>query len=138
MANIFLEVGMGARIDATRSLQDIADVAVREAYLAEDNPLRASMLRDPVFDRRNTGDNTPAIVNVRLVAGDKLTVDVSAKGGGSENKARFAVLDPGQDIADWVVSTVETLGAGWCPPGILGIGAGGGAETAMLLAKESL
>ena len=138
VANIFLSVGMGVRIDTSLSLQEIADAAVREAYLAEDNPLRASMLHDPVFDRRNTGDNTPAIVNVRLVAGDKVAVDVSAKGGGSENKARFAVLDPAQNIADWVVATVETLGAGWCPPGILGIGAGGGAETAMLLAKESL
>lgn len=138
VANIFLQMGMNARIETSRSLQEIVDDAVREAYLAEDNPLRASMLHDPVFDRRNTGDNTPAIVNVRLVAGDRISVDVSAKGGGSENKARFAVLDPGQDIAGWVVSTVETLGAGWCPPGILGIGAGGGAETAMLLAKEAL
>lgn len=137
-ANVFLKIGMDVRIESHRSLQDIIDDGVRDAYLAEDNPLRASMLRDPVFDRRNTGDNTPAIVHVRLVQGDLLEADVSAKGGGSENKARFAVLDPGEDIADWVVSTVEGLGAGWCPPGILGIGAGGSAETAMLLAKESL
>ncbi|MEY4982483.1 MAG: hypothetical protein RIR62_749 [Pseudomonadota bacterium] len=138
VANIFLKVGMAVRIDSPRALQDIVDDAVRDAYLREDNPLRASMVRDPVFDRRNTGDNAPAILHVRLVAGDRIEADVSAKGGGSENKAKFAVLDPGEDIADWVVRTVETLGAGWCPPGILGIGAGGGAETAMILAKEAL
>ncbi|WP_445810252.1 FumA C-terminus/TtdB family hydratase beta subunit [Yoonia sp.] len=114
------------------------DDAVRAGYAADENPLRASMVHDPIFDRRNTGDNAPAIVHVRLVAGDRIDVDVSAKGGGSENKAKFTVLDPGENVADWVVRTVETLGAGWCPPGILGIGAGGGAETAMILAKESL
>lgn len=138
VANIFLKVGMGARIDSTRSLQDIVDDAVRDAYRAEDNPLRASMVYDPVFDRRNTGDNTPGIVHVKLVEGDVIDVDVSAKGGGSENKARFAVLDPGESIADWIVGTLEILGAGWCPPGILGVGAGGSAEMAMLLAKEAL
>ena len=138
VANVFLKVGMGVRIESPRAMQDIVDDAVRAAWATEANPLRASMVRDPVFDRRNTGDNAPAIVNVRLVAGDRIEADVSAKGGGSENKARFAVLDPGESIADWVVRTVETLGAGWCPPGILGIGAGGGAETAMILAKEAL
>ncbi len=126
------------RIDSPRALQDIVDDAVRAGYAADENPLRASMVHDPIFDRRNTGDNAPAIVHVRLVAGDRIDVDVSAKGGGSENKAKFTVLDPGENVADWVVRTVETLGAGWCPPGILGIGAGGGAETAMILAKESL
>lgn len=138
VANVFLKVGMGVRIDSPLALQDIVDDAVRKAWAAQDNPLRASMVYDPVFDRRNTGDNAPAIVHVRLVAGDRIEVDVSAKGGGSENKARFAVLDPGESVADWVVRTVETMGAGWCPPGILGIGAGGGAETAMILAKEAL
>ena len=138
VANVFLKVGMGVRIDSPRGLQEIVDDAVRAAWTAADNPLRASMLRDPVFDRRNTGDNTPAIVHVRLVAGDRIEADVSAKGGGSENKAKFAVLDPGENLADWVVQAVETMGAGWCPPGILGIGAGGGAETAMILAKEAL
>lgn len=138
VANVFLKVGMGVRIDSPRDLQAIVDDAVRDAYRREDNPLRASMVRDPVFDRRNTGDNAPGIVNVRLVAGDRIEADVSAKGGGSENKAKFAVLEPGESVADWVVRKVETLGAGWCPPGILGIGAGGGAETAMLLAKEAL
>lgn len=138
VANVFVKLGMGVRIESRRALQEIVDDAVRDAWAASDNPLRASMVRDPLFDRRNTGDNAPAIVHVRLVAGDRIEVDVSAKGGGSENKARFAVLDPGESLADWVVRTVETLGAGWCPPGILGIGAGGGAETAMLLAKEAL
>jgi fumarate hydratase, class I len=138
VANVFLKVGMGVRIDSPRALQDIVDDAVRAGYAADENPLRASMVHDPIFDRRNTGDNAPAIVHVRLVAGDRIDVDVSAKGGGSENKAKFTVLDPGENVADWVVRTVETLGAGWCPPGILGIGAGGGAETAMILAKESL
>jgi fumarate hydratase class I len=138
VANVFLKVGMGVRIDSPRSLQDIVDDAVRDAYSREDNPLRASMVRDPVFDRRNTCDNAPAILHVHIVAGDRIEADVSAKGGGSENKAKFAVLDPGESVADWVVRTVETLGAGWCPPGILGIGAGGGAETAMILAKEAL
>lgn len=138
VANVFLKVGMQARIDSRRSLQAIVDDAVRDAYLAADNPLRASMVRDPLFDRRNTGDNAPGIVSVELVEGDGIEVDVSAKGGGSENKARFAVLEPGESVADWVVATVEDLGAGWCPPGILGIGVGGGADKAMLLAKESL
>ena len=138
VANVFFKVGMGVRIDSPRGLQEIVDDAVRAAWTAADNPLRASMLRDPVFDRRNTGDNAPAVVHVRLVAGDRIEADVSAKGGGSENKAKFAVLDPGENLADWVVQAVETMGAGWCPPGILGIGAGGGAETAMILAKEAL
>ena len=138
VANIFLKIGIGARIDSHRSLQAIVDDAVRDAYRAEDNPLRASMLRDPLFDRRNTGDNTPGVVSVELVEGESIDVDVSAKGGGSENKARFTVLDPGESVADWVVATVETLGAGWCPPGILGIGVGGGADKAMALAKEAL
>jgi fumarate hydratase class I len=138
VANVFVKLGIGARIDSRRSLQAIVDDAVREAYLAADNPLRASMVRDPLFDRRNTGDNAPGIVTVEIVEGDAIEIDVSAKGGGSENKARFTVLDPGESVADWVVATVERLGAGWCPPGILGIGVGGGADTAMRLAKEAL
>ena len=138
VANVFLKVGMGVRINSPRALQDIVDDAVRVGYAADENPLRASMVHDPIFNRRNTGDNAPAILHVRLVAGDRIDVAVSAKGGGSENKAKFTVLDPGENVADWVVRTVETLGAGWCPPGILGIGAGGGAETAMILAKEAL
>jgi fumarate hydratase class I len=138
VVNVFLKVGMGVRIDSPRALQDIVDDAVRDAWRTDENPLRASMVHDVLFDRRNTGDNAPAILHVSLVAGDRIEADISAKGGGSENKARFAVLDPGESVPDWVVRTVETLGAGWCPPGILGIGAGGGAEKAMLLAKEAL
>lgn len=137
-ASVFLRIGMGARIDSRRALQDIVNDAVREAYGLDTNPLRASMVRDAVFDRRNTGDNTPGYVSVALVDGDSVEIDVSAKGAGSENKAKFAVLDPGESVVDWVVNTVETMGAGWCPPGILGIGAGGGADKAMLLAKEAL
>ena len=138
VANIFVRIGMGARIDSARSLQDIVNDAVRDAYQTEANPLRASMVRDPIFDRHNTGDNTPGVLHVKLVEGDTVEIDVSAKGGGSENKSKFTVLNPGESVADWVVDTVQTIGAGWCPPGILGIGAGGGAEMAMLLAKEAL
>lgn len=137
-ASVFLKIGMGARIESRRGLQDIVNDAVREAYGLDTNPLRASMVHDAVFDRRNTGDNTPGYVSVALVEGDSVEIDVSAKGAGSENKAKFAVLDPGESVADWVVKTVESMGAGWCPPGILGIGAGGGADKAMLLAKEAL
>ncbi|KAB1082189.1 fumarate hydratase [Neorhizobium galegae] len=137
-ANLFFKIGMDVKIATTRSLQAIVDEAVRDAYMAEQNPLRASMVRDPLFDRKNTGDNTPGIVHVEMVAGDTMEVDVSAKGGGSENKAKFAVLDPGESVADWVVKTVETMGAGWCPPGILGIGVGGSVEKSMLLAKQAL
>lgn len=138
VANVFLKLGINARIDSHRSLQAIVDDAVRDAWAAADNPLRASMVRDPLFDRRNTCDNAPGIVTAEIVEGDCVDIDVSAKGGGSENKARFTVLDPGESVADWVVETVEGLGAGWCPPGILGIGVGGGADTAMRLAKEAL
>ena len=137
-ASVFLRIGMGARIDSRRALQDIVNDAVREAYGLDRNPLRASMVHDAVFDRRNTNDNTPGYVSVSLVEGDNVEVNVSAKGAGSENKAKFAVLDPGESVVDWVVKAVESMGAGWCPPGILGIGAGGGADKAMLLAKEAL
>ena len=137
-ANVFMKIGMGVRFDTTRALQDIVNDAVRGAYLAADNPLRASMVRDALFDRRNTGDNTPAILHVELVAGNEVQIDVSAKGGGSENKTKFTVLDPGEDVADWVVGAVEKMGAGWCPPGMLGIGVGGSVDKAMLMAKEAL
>jgi fumarate hydratase class I len=137
-AQIFLEIGLGLRIDSRRSLQEIADEAVRIAWKAEANPLRASMVGDPLFGRRNTGDNTPALLHVEMVAGDTLTAHVAAKGGGSENKARFAALEPSDNVEDWVVRTVEGLGAGWCPPGIIGLGVGGSPERAMLLAKQSL
>lgn len=137
-ANIFVKFGMGAQLLTDRSLQDLADSAVRKAYNHDANPLRASIVVDPLGARKNSGDNTPCMLNVEMVEGDTITVDVSAKGGGSENKAKFTVLEPSQSIADWVVSTVETLGAGWCPPGVLGIGAGGSADKAMLMAKQAL
>lgn len=138
VVNVFMEVGVGACIDTVHPLQDLVDEAVRRAWRVERNPLRASVVADPVFERRNTGDNAPGNLHVELVAGDRVAVHVAAKGGGSENKARFAALDPSEDLADWVLRTVEGLGAGWCPPGLLGIGVGGSADKAMLLAKQSL
>ena len=138
VANVFVKVGAGARIDTTRSLAKLVDEGVRRAWLAERNPLRASMVADPLFDRRNTGDNTPANLHVELVAGDFMAVHVAAKGGGSENKARFASLNPSDSVVEWVLRTVETLGAGWCPPGLIGLGVGGSAERAMIGAKEAL
>jgi len=111
---------------------------VRRGYLNADNPLRASVLADPLFTRRNTRDNTPCIVNVELVPGDKVDVQLASKGGGSENKSKFAMLNPSDSLVDWVLKTVPTMGAGWCPPGMLGIGVGGTAEKAMLMAKQSL
>lgn len=137
-ANVLIEVGAQARLGITRPLQEVVDEAVRQAYLRDTNPLRASVVIDPLGARKNSGDNTPAMLTTEIVAGDKVKVQVSAKGGGSENKARFTVLNPSASIADWVVQTVETLGAGWCPPGILGIGVGGTADKAMKLAKLAL
>ncbi|MDX2203096.1 MAG: fumarate hydratase [Hyphomicrobiaceae bacterium] len=136
--NVFVKIGVGARIDSTRGLQEIVDEGVRQAYRDPANPLRASIVADPLFLRPNTRDNTPAVVAAEIVAGDGLEMTLAAKGGGSENKARFAVLNPADDVASWVVDTVATLGAGWCPPGVLGIGVGGTCEKAMLLAKEAL
>jgi fumarate hydratase class I len=138
VATVFMKVGIGARIATTRSLQELVDEGVRRAWREESNPLRASMVGDPLFERRNTGDNTPANLHVELVAGDVIDVHVAAKGGGSENKAKFATLNPSDSIVDWVLRTVEGLGAGWCPPGLLGIGVGGSAEKAMVMAKEAL
>ncbi|SMX40914.1 fumarate hydratase [Maliponia aquimaris] len=138
IANVFLEIGVEARLDWKRPLQDIVDDAVRRAYLLDTNPLRASVVRNPLGPRENTRDNTPAMVQVEMVAGDRVGITVSAKGGGSENKTRFAVLNPSASVADWVVETVETLGAGWCPPGMLGIGVGGSVDKAMTMAKLSL
>lgn len=137
-ANIFIEIGHRARLDLSRPLQEVVDDAVRSAYALDTNPLRASVVVDPFGTRKNSGDNTPGMVHVELVEGDKVSVHVSAKGGGSENKAKFTVLNPSGSVADWVVQTIETLGAGWCPPGILGIGVGGSSDRAMLLAKQSL
>ena len=137
-ANVFLSIGSKVRLELSGSLQDAVDEATRRAYRLDTNPLRASLVVDPFGSRKNTGDNTPAMVTLEIVAGNRISVDVSAKGGGSENKAKFAVLNPSASVADWVVDTVETLGAGWCPPGILGIGVGGSADKAMVLAKASL
>ena len=138
VANVTARIGVRARLDWDRPLQDIVDDAVRRAYRHDANPLRASVVADPFGRRGNTGDNAPAMLHVEMVAGDRVEFDVSAKGGGSENKTRFAVLNPSASVADWVVKTVETLGAGWCPPGILGIGIGGSVDKAMVMAKQAL
>ncbi|MBI4987771.1 MAG: fumarate hydratase [Rhodocyclales bacterium] len=138
IAVVFLKVGMNARWDAAMSVQEMVDEGVRRAYNNPDNKLRASVLLDPAGARRNSKDNTPAVVHTEIVPGDHVEVICAAKGGGSENKAKFAMLNPSDSIVDWIIKTVPTMGAGWCPPGILGIGIGGTPEKAMLLAKESL
>ena len=135
---VFLKVGMEVRWDTAMSIQELVDAGVRRAYLDPDNPLRASMVAPPIGARKNTGDNTPAVVHVELVPGDLVEVRLAAKGGGSENKSKFTILNPSDSLVDWVLKTVPTMGAGWCPPGMLGIGIGGSAEKAMLMAKESL
>ena len=135
---VFVKVGMSVRIDSPCSLAELINEGVRQAYLDPDNPLRASVVLDPLSTRRNTRDNTPAVVHVDLVPGNEITFVIAAKGGGSENKARFAQLNPGASVSDWVVDTVSTLGSGWCPPGLIAIGVGGSAEKAMLMAKEVL
>jgi fumarate hydratase class I len=138
MAVVFLKVGMDARFEPGMDLQAMVDEGVRRAYTNPQNPLRASVLADPAGARRNTRDNTPAVVYTELVPGDTVEVKLAAKGGGSENKAKFAVLNPSDSIVDWVLKVVPEMGAGWCPPGILGIGIGGTPEKALLMAKESL
>ena len=138
IAVVFLKIGMNLRWDATLSLQEMIDEGVRRAYNHPDNKLRASVLLDPAGARRNSKDNTPAVVHVEMVPGDGLEVTCAAKGGGSENKSKLAMLNPSDSIVDWVLKTLPTMGAGWCPPGILGIGIGGTPEKAMLMAKESL
>ena len=144
VVNVFLKVGMDVRFagpdggSPTRTLQEIVDEGVRKAYLDPDNTLRASMQADPAGARKNTRDNTPSVVNVELVPGNTVEITVAAKGGGSEAKSKFAMLNPSDSIVEWVLKTVPTMGAGWCPPGMLGIGIGGTAEKAMLLAKQSL
>ncbi|WP_374320875.1 fumarate hydratase [Pseudoxanthomonas kaohsiungensis] len=139
IVTVFLEVGMHVRWDdATMGVEDMVNEGVRRAYNHPDNKLRASVLADPAGRRANTKDNTPAVVNVKIVPGNTVDVIVAAKGGGSEAKSKFAMLNPSDSIVDWVLKTVPTMGAGWCPPGMLGIGIGGTAEKAMLLAKESL
>ena len=139
----FVKVGMEVQWEPSAkhgmmTMQQMIDQGVREAWLNPDNVLRGSVLADPAFSRKNTRDNTPAMVVTELVAGDGVDITVAAKGGGSEAKSKFAMLNPSDSIVDWVLKTVPTMGAGWCPPGMLGIGIGGTAEKAMTLAKESL
>ncbi|MGC4088228.1 MAG: fumarate hydratase [Polyangiaceae bacterium] len=139
IVTIFVKVGMNVRWDlGSLSLDDAINEGVRRAYLHPDNVLRASILRDPAGKRTNTKDNTPAVIHYSIVPGDKVDITVAAKGGGSENKSKMVMLNPSDSIVDWVIKTVPTMGAGWCPPGMLGIGIGGTAEKAALLAKESL
>jgi len=135
---VFVDVGMNVRWEADMGLEDMINEGVRRAYTHPDNVLRASVVHSPSGARINTRDNTPAVVHTRVVPGDTVDVRIAAKGGGSESKARFKMLNPSDSIVDWVVETVPTMGAGWCPPGILGIGIGGTPEKALLLAKESL
>ncbi len=138
----FVKVGMETRWDngtqPLLTIQQMVDAGVRRAYLDPDNKLRGSILADPAFSRKNTGDNTPSVVSVEMIPGGEVDITVAAKGGGSEAKSKFAMLNPSDSIVDWVIKTVPTMGAGWCPPGMLGIGIGGTAEKAMVMAKESL
>ncbi|TAM37928.1 MAG: fumarate hydratase [Burkholderiaceae bacterium] len=139
IVNVFLKIGMDVRLDGfSGSLDDAINEGVRRGYTHPDNTLRASVVADPQFERKNTRDNTPAVIFTEIVPGNTLDVTVAAKGGGSENKSKFVMLNPGDSVVDWVLKTVPTMGAGWCPPGMLGIGIGGTAEKAMLMAKESL
>src|SRR5437868_5051624 len=139
IVNVFLKIGMDVRLEGfTGSLADAVNEGVRRAYNHPDNTLRASVVADPQFDRKNTKDNTPAVIFTEIVPGNTLDVTVAAKGGGSENKSKFVMLNPSDSLVDWVLKTVPTMGAGWCPPGMLGIGIGGTAERAMLMAKQSL
>ena len=138
IVTVFISIGMDVQWEAGMGIADMINEGVHRAYTHPDNILRASILDDPAGRRRNTGDNTPAVIHMQTVPGDKVRVHVAAKGGGSEAKSRFAMLNPSDSIVDWVVKTVPGMGAGWCPPGILGLGIGGTAEKAMLLAKESL
>jgi len=139
IVNVFLKVGMDVRWDGfTGSLDDAVNEGVRRGYNHPDNTLRASVVADPHFNRKNTKDNTPAVIFTELVPGNQVEVTVAAKGGGSENKSKMIMLNPGDSVVDWVLKTVPTMGAGWCPPGMLGIGIGGTAEKAVLMAKESL
>ncbi len=139
IVNVFLKIGMNVRFEGCDSgIDDAINEGVRQAYLNPDNKLRGSILADPHFERKNTKDNTPAVIHVSLVPGNTVDVQVAAKGGGSENKSKFVMMNPSDSLVDWVMKTVPTMGAGWCPPGMLGIGIGGTAEKAMLLAKEVL
>ncbi|WP_338414498.1 fumarate hydratase [uncultured Sphaerotilus sp.] len=139
IVNVFLKIGMDVKWEGfTGSIADAVNQGVRQGYLNPDNVLRASVLEDPIFARKNTRDNTPAVIHMEVVPGDKVDVIVAAKGGGSENKSKMYMLNPNDNIVDWVLKTVPTMGAGWCPPGMLGIGVGGTAEKAVMMAKEVL
>jgi fumarate hydratase class I len=138
IVSAFVSVGMDVQFEATMGLEEMINEGVRRAYNHPDNLLRASILSDPDGARKNTGDNTPAVINYKIVPGNTVDIHVAAKGGGSEAKSKFAMLNPSDSVVDWVLSVVPTMGAGWCPPGILGIGIGGTAEKAMILAKEAL
>ena len=138
IVNVFVEVGMDVTWEAELSLDEMINEGVRQAFTFEENPLRASIVKDPLFSRENTKDNTPAVIHSKVIKGDKVNFIVAAKGCGSENKAKFAILNPSASVSDWVLDMIPTMGAGWCPPGIIGIGVGGTAEKAMLMAKESL
>ena len=139
IVNVFLKIGMEVRFEGfSGSITDAINEGVRRAYNDPDNKLRASIVADPQFERKNTKDNTPAVVHMELVPGNTVDIQVAAKGGGSENKTKFIMLNPSDSLVDWVLKTVPTMGAGWCPPGMLGIGIGGTAERAMLMAKQSL
>ena len=138
IVTIFVKVGMNVRFDTNKNLEDLINEGVRQAYTNPENVLRASVLEDPAGARKNTKDNTPAVIHMSLVPGDTVDIQVAAKGGGSENKSKLAMLNPSDDVVEWVKKTVPTMGAGWCPPGMLGIGIGGTAEKAMLMAKEAL
>ncbi|NOY65779.1 MAG: fumarate hydratase [Gammaproteobacteria bacterium] len=138
IVTVFLEIGMDIQWETTQNIDDMVNEAVHRAYMLPENILRASIVSDPAGIRKNTGDNTPAVIHTEIVSGDTINVIVAAKGGGSENKAKFTVLNPNDSIVDWVLNTVPTLGAGWCPPGTLNIGIGGTAEKAMLMAKKAM
>lgn len=136
--NIFIKVGLNAKLELTKELVDVLNEGVAKGYTNPDNTLRYSVVSDPAGKRTNTKDNTPAVIHVTVDNSDTLDITVAAKGGGSENKSKFAVLNPSDSVYDWVMANVREMGAGWCPPGILGIGIGGNPEKSMLLAKESL
>jgi fumarate hydratase class I len=138
IVNVFVKWGQNCRLESALSLQEVVDQGVRRAYNHPDNKLRASILADPAFTRRNTRDNTPSVLSVEMVPGNTVSIDVAAKGGGSENKSKFKMMNPSDNIVDWVVEQIPSMGAGWCPPGMLGIGIGGTAEHCMKLAKLSL
>ncbi len=138
IVTVFIKWGQQCVLDSERSLQDVVDEGVRRAYLLPENKLRASIVADPAFGRKNTKDNTPCVLNVEMVPGHLVDVQVAAKGGGSENKSKFKMLNPSDSIVEWVLEMLPQMGAGWCPPGMLGIGIGGTAEKAMIMAKESL